>query len=501
MSAAASSIYVGKGESDHSLLLKLANRHGLIAGATGTGKTVTLRLLAEGFSTAGVPVFMADVKGDLAGIATLGTPNEKLQKRAAEIGMTDYTPRAFPVIFWDLFGKKGHPIRVDMEAMGPMMLARLMDLNETQEGVLNVAFVVAEKQNLPLVDMNDLRAILTHLSDNATQISSEYGNVAAASVASIQRRLLMLEQEGGDAFFGEPALDFSDMTRTKGNEGYINILAADTLINSPKTYATFLMWMLSHMYATFPEVGDLDKPKMVFFFDEAHLLFTDAPAALVQKIEQIVRLIRSKGVGIYFITQNPTDIPDAILGQLGNRAQHALRAFSPRDQKSVQVAAETFRQNPKFNTEEAITQLGVGEALVSLLEDGGTPSIVDRTLIAPPASFLGAIDDAARAAIISASPVAGVYDEAVDRESAFELLQKKRTVRQEAGQSAASQWGIGDDDADEEAAQAVGGGRAPTGAGRQRMGYGETLAKSVMRSVGTKLANELVKVAIKSFLK
>lgn len=497
----AASIYVGKGEVDHHLLLPLANRHGLIAGATGTGKTVSLRLLAEGFSAAGVPVFMADVKGDLSGLAVEGSLNDKLKKRAEEIGYTSWEGKAFPVMFWDLFGKKGHPIRVDLEAMGPMMLARLMELNETQEGVLNVAFVVAEKQDLPLVDMQDLRAILTHLSENAKEISAEYGNVAATSVASIQRQLLMLEQEGGAAFFGEPALDFSDMLRKKGDAGYINILAAETLINSPRLYSTFLMWMLSHIYATFPEVGDVDKPKMVFFFDEAHLLFNDAPAALVQKIEQIVRLIRSKGVGVYFITQNPTDIPDSILGQLGNRFQHALRAFSPRDQKAVQVAAETFRQNPKFNTEEAITQLAVGEALVSLLEDGGTPSVVDRTLIAPPASFLGALDDAQRRDIIKASPVDGVYDEVVDRESAFELLQKKRNVRAEAGDSAASQWGLDDDDQDEEATRAVGGNKARATGGRQRMGYGETLAKSVMRSVGTKLANELVKVALKSLLK
>ena len=494
-----SSIFIGKGAQAQQLILPLANRHGLIAGATGTGKTVTLQRMAEGFSAAGVPVFMADVKGDLSGISQMGEPKEKLTKRAQDIGMSDYENRAFPVLFWDLFGKKGHPIRVDMEDMGPMMLARLMELNETQEGVLNVAFVVAEKQNLPLIDMNDLRAILTHLSENAKEISAEYGNVAATSIASIQRRLLVLEQQGGDAFFGEPALDFSDMLRKKGDEGYINILAADTLINSPKLYSTFLMWMLSHIYSTFPEVGDIDKPKMVFFFDEAHLLFTDAPAALVQKIEQIVRLIRSKGVGVYFITQNPTDIPDAILGQLGNRVQHALRAFSPRDQKAVQVAAETFRQNPAFNVEEAITQLAVGEALVSLLEANGTPAMVDRVLIAPPSARLGAATDAERSTSVRSSPVAGVYEELIDRESAFELLQKKRGIRAETGQNASSQFN--DDEDEDEAQRAVGGSKKTPAAGRQRMGLGETLAKSVMRSVGTKLANELVRVAMKSLLK
>ena len=425
-------IFLGQaltGEAQY-LNLKRANRHGLIAGATGTGKTITLQGIAESFSAIGVPVFMADVKGDLAGMAMAGSPTGKLHepfsKRAAEIGYEGYSYSDNPVVFWDLFGKSGHPIRTTVSEMGPLLLSRLMDLNETQEGVLNIAFRVADEEGLLLLNLADLQAMLVWCAENASTLSSKYGNVTKASVGSIQRQLLTLETQGGDAFFGEPALEINDFIQVddKGR-GTINILAADQLMASPKLYATFLLWMLSELFEMLPEVGDPEKPKLVFFFDEAHLLFEDAPKALMDKVEQVVRLIRSKGVGVYFITQNPIDIPEDVAGQLGNRVQHALRAFTPRDKKAIKAASETFRINPNLDVETAITELKVGEALVSTLMADGAPSIVERTLIKPPRSRAGPLEPKERAIIQSISPFGDKYDTTVDRESAFEVLQQK----------------------------------------------------------------------------
>lgn len=419
-------IFVGLGERPLHLLPKFANRHGLIAGATGTGKTVTLQILAEGLSAIGVPVFLADVKGDLSGLAVPGGGNPKLDERAAKIGLADYAPAAFPTVFWDLFGEKGHPIRTTVSEMGPLLLSRLLELNDTQEGVLNIVFKLADDEGLLLLDLKDLRSMLSMVSERASELSATYGNVSAASVGAIQRSLLVLEQQGGDQFFGEPALNLIDFMRLDpSGKGTLSILAADRLMQSPRLYATFLLWLLSELFEDLPEVGDPDKPRLVFFFDEAHLLFDDAPKGLVDKIEQVVKLIRSKGVGVFFVTQNPIDIPDAVLGQLGNRIQHALRAFTPKDQKAVRASAETFRPNPAFKTEEAITQLGVGEALVSLLEEKGAPGMVQRTLIRPPASRLGPIDLNERMSVMAGSPVRGLYDTVQDRESAFELLQAR----------------------------------------------------------------------------
>ena len=422
-------IFIGKGEEAVLLNPALANRHGLIAGATGTGKTVTLQILAEGFSAIGVPVFAADVKGDLSGVALAGTEKSFLTERAARIGLDPYVFEPHPVIFWDVFGKQGHPIRSTVSEMGPLLLSRLLDLNDVQEGVLNVAFRVADDEGLLLLDLKDLRAILTFLSDNADAVKARYGNVAPSTVGTIQRNLLVLENQGGDAFFGEPALDLHDFMATDASgRGAINILAADQLMNNPRTYATFLLWMMSELFEALPEAGDLDKPKLVFFFDEAHLLFTGAPKALLEKVTQVVRLIRSKGVGIYFITQNPQDVPEIVLSQLGNRIQHALRAYTPREQKAVRVAAESFRPNPAFKTEDAITQLGTGEALVSTLEKGGVPSVVERTLVRPPAGRMGPLSTAERAEVLAASPFTGKYDEVLDRESAYEVLNGQREV-------------------------------------------------------------------------
>ena len=425
-------IFIGQaltGEAQY-LNLKRANRHGLIAGATGTGKTITLQGLAESFSAIGVPVFIADVKGDLAGMAMAGSPTGKLHEvftgRAAEIGYEGYAYSDNPVVFWDLFGKSGHPIRTTVSEMGPLLLSRLMDLNETQEGVLNIAFRAADEEGLLLLNLADLQAMLVWCAENAAALSTRYGNVTKASVGSIQRQLLTLEAQGGDAFFGEPALEIADFMQVddKGR-GTINILAADQLMASPKLYATFLLWMLSELFEALPEVGDPEKPKLVFFFDEAHLLFEDAPKALLEKVEQVVRLIRSKGVGVYFITQNPIDIPEDVAGQLGNRVQHALRAFTPRDKKAIKAAAETFRINPDLDVETAITELKVGEALVSTLMADGAPSIVQRTLVKPPRSRAGPLEPKERAIIQSISPFGDKYDTTVDRESAFEVLQQK----------------------------------------------------------------------------
>ncbi len=423
-------VFVGQAAQPEILLFGRANRHGLVAGATGTGKTVTLQVMAQEFSDAGVPVFAADVKGDLSGICQIGVPNDRILQRAKEINF-DLKPAAAPVIFWDLFGKKGHPIRTTISEMGPLLLSRLLELNETQEGVLDIVFHVADKQGLLLLDLDDLRAMLNHVSENAKDISAQYGQVSPTSVATIQRALLQLETQGADQFFGEPALKLADLMRTTPDgRGYVNVLAADKLIESPRLYSTFLLWLMSELFEELPEVGDPDKPKLVFFFDEAHLLFKEANSALLDKVEQVVRLIRSKGVGIYFVTQNPADIPDSVLAQLGNRVQHALRAYTPAEQKGLKAAAQSFRPNPAFDTEEAIQGLGVGEALVSLLDDKGRPNITDKTLIRPPASRLGPATDAERAAIIAASPVGALYTAPVNRESAYEILSGRAGVTQ-----------------------------------------------------------------------
>jgi DNA helicase HerA-like ATPase len=416
-------IFVGASDADQFLLLKYANRHGLIAGATGTGKTVTLQTIAEGFSSYGVPVFMADVKGDLSGVGRSGGDNPRAIERAKQLKIEGYSGRAFPTIYWDLFGEKGHPVRTTVTEIGPVLMARLLQLNATQEGVLNIVFKVADEQGLLLLDFKDLQSVLQWTAENAGSLTTRYGNVSKQTVGTIQRALLTLEQQGGERFFGEPALDLKDMIgRDPSGAGYINILAADRLMQSPRLYATFLLWLLSELFEVMPEVGDADRPKFVFFFDEAHLLFDDAPKALLDKIEQVVRLIRSKGVGVYFITQNPLDVPESVLGQLSNRVQHALRAFTPKDQKAVKTAADTFRPNKKFNAAEAILELGVGEALVSFLDAKGVPEPVERCFVAPPRGRIGPATDVERAAAIKASPLAGKYDRTVDRESAYEVL-------------------------------------------------------------------------------
>ena len=433
-------IFIGLGGGQpQNLVLRRANRHGLVAGATGTGKTVTLQGIAESFSARGVPVFLADVKGDLSGIAMAGSPTaknaDKLVARAQEIGLADYSFSDNPAMFWDLYGQQGHPIRTTISEMGPLLLARLMDLNEVQEGVLTIAFRFADEEGLLLLNLDDLQSMLAYCAENADALTTKYGNVSKATVGTIQRQLLQLDSQGGGSFFGEPALDIHDFIKTdEKGRGYVNILAADKLMQSPKLYATFLLWLLSELFQTLPEIGDPDQPVLVFFFDEAHLLFNDAPKALVDKIEQVVRLIRSKGVGVYFITQNPIDIPEEIAGQLGNRVQHALRAFTPRDQKAVKSAAETFRANPDIDVATAITELKVGEALVSLLQEDGSPSPVQRTLIAPPRSRVGPLDPKERAIIQSISPCAGKYDDEIDRESAEEIL----AARGEAAAAAAT---------------------------------------------------------------
>jgi uncharacterized protein len=423
------SILIGRGDAACELLLRRANRHGLIAGATGTGKTVTLQVMAEGFSRAGVPVFCADIKGDLSGIAAPGKPNPKLEARAAEVGEADFAYEASPAVFWDVFGEGGHPLRATVAEMGPLLLARMLELNETQEGVLSIAFKLADDEGLLLLDFKDLRAILNHVAERAGELRAEYGQVGKASVGTIQRRLLMLEQAGAEHFFGEPALALSDlMLQTPDGRGAVNVLAAEKLVHSPRLYATFLLWLLSELFEELPEVGDPDKPKLVFFFDEAHMLFHDAPRALVEKVETVVRLIRSKGVGVYFVTQNPLDLPAAVLGQLGNRVQHALRAFTPAEQKAVRAAAETFRPNPKLRVEDAIGELGVGEALVSTLAADGTPTPVERARIAPPRGRMGPLTAEERAAAVAGSPVAGRYDAPLDRDSAYEMLQGRATT-------------------------------------------------------------------------
>jgi uncharacterized protein len=483
-------IVIGKGDTQQLLRLQLANRHGLIAGATGTGKTVSLQILAEGFAARGVPVLMADVKGDLAGISQAGTANPKLEERAAAVGLADYALRGSPTVFWDLFGEQGHPIRTTVSEMGPLLLARLLGLNETQEGVLGIGFKVADEQGLLLLDLKDLRALMNFLGEHANELSLQYGRVSTASVGAIQRRLLTLEQQGGVHFFGEPALDIKDLMRTDLNgQGMINLLAADRLMIAPKLYATFLLWLLSELFEELPEVGDPDKPKLVFFFDEAHLMFSDAPRALLDKVEQVVRLIRSKGVGVYFISQNPLDIPDDVLGQLGNRVQHALRAFTPRDQRAVRAAAETFRANPAFDTEQVITQLGVGEALVSTLDEKGIPGIVEQTLIRPPCSRMGTVTPEERGSAIAASPLAGRYDQATDRDSAYEVLRKRADDELAAAARRQAE------------AEAAARSSAPPARGRSRQTPMEALVTSAVRTIGSQIGRQIVRGLLGSILK
>ncbi len=475
------------------LNLPYANRHGLITGATGTGKTVTLQILSEGFSAAGVPVFAADVKGDLAGISQPGEPKDFLLKRARKIGFDDYDFHGNPVIFWDLFGKQGHPVRTTISEMGPLMLSRLMNLTEAQEGALNIAFRIADEEGLLLLDLEDLQALLKDLAARAKELTTDYGNIDKRTIGAIQRRLLVLEEQGAEQFFGEPALDIRDFMRTtRDGRGYINILAADELMRAPRLYATFLLWLLSELFEELPEVGDPDKPKLVFFFDEAHLLFDEAPKALIEKIEQVVKLIRSKGVGVFFVTQNPLDVPDSVLAQLGNRVQHALRAYTPREQRAVKAAAETFRQNPRFDTAEVITQLGVGEALVSTLQKKGVPSMVQRTLIRPPSSRMGPISEEERRRVITDSPLFGMYDEDIDRESAFEVLQKraeerKRQIEEEERRKA------------EEKAQ-----RQAERTSRRRstrMSTTERFIRSMVGSIGTQVGRAIIRGVLGSILR
>jgi uncharacterized protein len=505
---ARATVLVGKGEGPKYLQLPLANRHGLIAGATGTGKTVTLQEMAEGFSLAGVPVFCADIKGDLSGISQPGAPKPELAARAAELGVEDYAPDAMPVIFWDIFGRAGHPIRATVAEMGPVLLARMLELNDTQEGVLAIAFALADKDGLLLLDFKDLRAILNHVGERATELTTAFGNVSKASIGTIQRRLLTLEQAGGAAFFGEPALSLGDLMLAAPNgRGVVSVLMAVELIRSPRLYATFLLWLMSELFEQMPEVGDLDRPKLVFFFDEAHLLFKDAPKALADKIEQVVRLIRSKGVGIYFVTQNPVDLPGTVLGQLGNRVQHALRAFSPADQKSVKAAAATFRANARLNTEAVITELKVGEALVSMLEVDGTPAVVDRARICPPRSRIGAISPAEREEVMAASPLGGKYETAIDRESAYELLNKRAAAPVIAApRGSVPETPLPPSPANAGQAQARGDllTNIFLGDGR-RQGLAESMAKSVVRSassqIGTRIGRSVARGVLGSLLK
>jgi len=480
-------LFIGKGDTPVGLNLKYANRHGLIAGATGTGKTVSLQILAEGFSQQGVPVFMADIKGDLSGISQAGVSKSFLEKRAADIGLEDYSYHANPVVLWDLYGEQGHPVRTTLAEVGPLLLAQLLELNDTQEGVLQAAFKIAADQSMLLLDLKDLRALLNYISEQSSELSANYGNMSKSSIGAIQRRMLALQEQGGGYIFGEPALDIHEFIRVNEDGlGHINLLAADKLMLQPKLYATFLLWLLTQLFKELPEVGDAAKPKLVFFFDEAHLLFDDAPKALLDRVEQVVRLIRSKGVGIYFVSQSPTDIPDDVLGQLGNRVQHALRAFTPRDQKAVKVAAQTFRANPAFDTFQVITELGVGEALVSTLNEEGVPTLVERTLIRPPASRLGPITADERAQILSNSFCAGRYDTPLDRESAHEQLQA-RAAKIKADQEKEVEL-------EGESVSR----KSSSGGGRKRQGMVETMAKSMVRSVASSFGRKVARSLMKS---
>jgi uncharacterized protein len=495
-------IFVGKSSKPEYLTLALANRHGLVTGATGTGKTVTLQVLAEGLSRAGISVFAADIKGDLSGISEPGEAKDAFVSRAKSLGF-DYEPDQFPVVFWDLFGEQGHPIRATVSEMGPLLLSRLLDLNDVQEGVLNICFRVADEQGLLVLDLKDLRAMLGYVADHAAELTTQYGNVSKQTVGTIQRALLVLENQGGAKFFGEPALALKDFIRAdRDGRGTVNMLVADKLMENPRLYATFLLWLLSELFEELPEVGDPPKPKLCFFFDEAHLLFNDAPKALLDKIEQVVRLIRSKGVGVYFVTQNPLDVPDKVLAQLGNRVQHALRAFTPRDQKAVKAAAETFRANPKLDTTKVIMELGKGEALVSFLEGNGTPSVVERCMVRPPSARLGPITADERKALIAKSPVKGKYDQAVDSESAYEVLQKRL---QQTGSTSPPPAGAPAPGAPGQVAPAAGGFGAilsaiaaalgsifgtsrPRG---QRLSTGQLIARELARSVTNRVAGQI----------
>lgn len=482
------SLLIGKGEWEQRLLPAMANRHGLIAGATGTGKTISLQVVAESFSRIGVPVFAADVKGDLSGISQPGAPTPKISERVDKLGLADFRFEGCPVVFWDLFGAKGHPVRATISEMGPLLLSRILNLNEIQSGVLSMAFKIADDNGLLLLDLKDLQAMLRHIGENASEYTTQYGNISAASVGAIQRGLLQLEQQGGGSLFGEPGLNLQDFIQTDVNgRGVVNILACESLMQYPKLYSTFLLWLLSELFEALPEVGDPPKPRLVFFFDEAHLLFTDAPPSLLQKIEQVVRLIRSKGVGVFFVTQNPLDIPDSVLGQLGNRIQHALRAFTPREQKAVSAAAETFRVNPNLSVEAAITQLGVGEALVSFLDEKGIPGVVDRALICPPSSQIGPITDAQRQSIIQSSVLYGHYENVTDRQSAYELLKAR------AEQAAA----LAEEQARQEEAEKLARSQRP---GRQRESLAESLARSAARSIGSQIGRQIIRGVLGSIL-
>ena len=495
-------ILLGRGDQPVSLLARYGNRHGLVAGATGTGKTVSLMVLAEGFSRLGVPVFIADVKGDVAGLAQPGTASEKILQRAAQLGMAGYAPEACPVVFWDLYGRSGHPVRATISEIGPPLLARMLELNDTQSGNLEIAFKLADDRGLLLLDLDDLRAMLGFVGEHRKEISAQYGLVSAQSIAAIQRALLSLEREGGVAFFGEPALDLADLLRTDlDGRGLVNILAADQLILKPRLYSSFLLWLLSELFENLPEVGDLDKPKLVFFFDEAHLLFDDSPPALRQRIEQVVRLIRSKGVGVYFCSQFPDDVPDEILGQLGNRIQHALRAYTPRDQKAVRTAAETFVANPKVDTATVLSQLAVGEALVSTLQDRGVPMPVERTLMCPPRCRMGAITPPERAAVRAKSSIGGKYDAPVNRESAYEILSRKTGSEATAPPPLARPAPVERAprervpvDRPSPAPPAAGGGLSDVlwGTGR-RQGMVEALAKQAARTVGSEVGRQILR--------
>lgn len=493
-------IYLGKGDKDVYLLGKYANRHGLIAGATGTGKSVSLMVLAEGFSRLGVPVFLADVKGDLAGMSQPGKPGDKLQARLDRLGITDWSAQADPVVFWDLYGQNGHPVRTTISEMGATLLARVLELNDTQEGVLTVTFTVADDNGLLLLDLDDLRSMLAFVAENAKEISTRYGLVSAPSIGAIQRALLRLEQDGGDRFFGEPALDLADFLRQDmTGRGIVNVLSAEQLIHKPRLYATFLLWMLSELFENLPEVGDVDLPKLVFFFDEAHLLFADAPDSLRQRIEQVVRLIRSKGVGVYFISQLPDDVPDQVLGQLGNRIQHALRAFTPRDQKAVRTAAETFPPNSSLNVVDVITQLGVGEALVTTLQEGGVPLPVERALMAPPRCRIGAITDEERASVRMRSPTGAKYDAAINRESAHEILQQRAAA---AVASAAAAEPKAKAQTARQEGDGIGGLVKDWLLGtNRRQGALEAMAKSTMRTVGNQLGRQIMRGVLGGIMK
>jgi DNA helicase HerA-like ATPase len=480
------------GDTALELLPALANRHGLITGATGTGKTVTLQALAERLSSIGVPVFMADVKGDLSGVGKPGGGNARVTERLKSLGLKE-DPAGCPVVFWDVYGAAGHPVRATISDMGPLLLARILGLNDTQEGVLAMVFKIADDNGLLLLDLKDLRAMLQFVGDNAAQFKTQYGNVSTASVGAIQRGLLSLEGQGAAQFFGEPMLDIADLMQVEGGKGVVNVLAADKLMNSPKLYSTFLLWLLAELFEHLPEVGDADRPKLVFFFDEAHLLFNDAPKALLERIEQVVRLIRSKGVGVYFVTQNPLDIPESVLGQLGNRVQHALRAFTPKDQKAVKAAADTLRPNPKVNAEQAITELGVGEALISFLDDKGRPLPVERAFVVPPCSRLGPLTPDERQRIVSASTVFGHYEKTVDRESAYEKLKERATDKIPTSAETAKQ------DGGNPVSDILFGKTGPRG-GRQSQGILEMATKSAARAIGSELGRQVLRGVLGSIL-